>query len=316
MKNAVILDGHTANPGDLSWSDLEEIVDLTVYDRTAKEQTIERIGNSEIVMTNKVIIDQEVIESCPNLRYVGVMATGFNVVDLDSTRDKGIVVTNIPAYSTSSVAQHVFGSILEFASGISAHDRSVHDGDWVGSADFSYTMFSLREIAEQTLGVIGYGAIGKEVVKIAKAFGMRVLVESRYPDESSGAEFVNRDALLNDSDYVTIHTVLNDTNSEMVNKAFLSQMKSTSILINTGRGGLVNEKDLSDALSQGVIGGAALDVLSTEPPAKDNPLLEAPNCIITPHVAWATKEARSRLIQTLTENVKRYLQGDVVNQVN
>jgi len=314
-RKAVVLDGYTTNPGDLSWQSLENLVNLTVYDRTPPEDTISRIEGAEIVMTNKVVIDREVIEASPSLKYVGVMATGYNVVDLEAAAERGIVISNIPSYSTTSVAQHVFAFILEFASGIAEHDVSVKDGEWVRSTDFMYTKFSLQELAGKGLGIIGYGTIGKAVARIARAFEMKILAATNYPDDAADIQFVLREELLAKCDYVTIHTVLNEQTEGMVNHAFLAAMKPEAYLINTGRGGLINEKELANALNEGQIAGAGLDVLSTEPPRADNPLLSAKNCLITPHIAWATQASRARLIQILAGNIQSYLAGSPTNVV-
>jgi glycerate dehydrogenase len=316
MKKAVVLDGYTTNPGDLSWQSLDELVDLTVYDRTPASKTISRIANAEIIMTNKVVIDRNVIEASANLKYVGVMATGYNVVDLQAASEREIIVSNIPSYSTASVAQHVFAFILEFATGVAQHNSSVKAGEWVNSQDFMYTKFSLQELEGKAIGIIGYGTISKALANIARALRMKILATTNYPDDSADIRFVSRDELLVNSDFVTIHTVLSEKTEGMVNEQFLLSMKTGAYLINTGRGGLVDEQALADALNEGQIAGAGLDVLSSEPPKEDNPLLTARNCLITPHIAWATQASRGRLIQILSKNIQSYLAGNPANVVN
>lgn len=312
----VILDSYTTNPGDISWDSINELGDVTMYDRTPKELTVERAKPADIVLTNKTILDKEVISQLPNLKYIGLMSTGTNVVDLNYCRERNIPVTNIPGYSTDSVAQLVFALILEFYFGVKAHSDSVHDGTWSNSIDFTYRLFTLKELANKTIGIIGYGQIGRKVHEIAKAFSMNVLIHSRTkPTDINESQWVSFDEILSKSDILTLHCPLTDTNRNMIDKRALSLMKSTSILINTARGPLINEADLAEALRNGTIAGAGLDVMVNEPPEKDNPLLTLENCLITPHIAWSTKEARQRLIAILSNNIKAFLAGNPINLV-
>jgi len=314
----VVLDGYTLNPGDLSWEGLEKLGELIVFDRTDASLTVERCKDAEIVITNKTVISSEIISSLPKLKYVGVLATGFNVVDTYAASERGVVVTNVPAYSTDSVAQLTFALLLELLMNVSVHNSSVKNGEWTNSKDFSYSKSQLIELRGLTLGIIGFGRIGKAVAKIANAFGMRVIAKnrSRIHIENSFVKEVGLEEIISDSDVISIHTPLTDENKEFVDNDFLSKMKSSAYLINTGRGGLINEKDLADALNSNKIAGAGLDVLSTEPPLKDNPLLTARNCIITPHIAWATVAARKRLMEIATKNVAAFLGGSPQNVVS
>lgn len=313
----VILDGYTLNPGDLSWEGIKNLGECTIYDRTPPEKTVERAGDAEAVFTNKVVFNHEVISQLPNLKFIGVLATGYNVVDLDAATKAGIVVTNIPAYSTASVAQMVFSHILHIVQNVSMHADSVKKGDWAKSIDFSYHLTPQTELAGKTIGIIGFGQIGQAVAKIALAFGMNVIFHNRSKKETkSDIRQVDLNMLLAESDFISINCPLTDENAGFINKAAIGKMKTSAILINTGRGPLINETDLAEALNKGRIAGAGLDVLSTEPPSPDNPLLTAKNCYITPHVAWATTEARERLMQIATENLKSFLKGTPQNKVN
>ncbi len=312
----VVLDGFTLNPGDLSWDGLEALGDCAIYDRTPPELTVERAAGAEIVLTNKTLLDRAVIGALPDLRYIGVMATGFNVVDLDAAAERDIPVTNVPEYATNSVVQLVFGLLIELAHRQAHHSRTVHDGRWVTSPDFSYWDGSLVEIAGGTMGIVGYGRIGRAVARVARAFGMKVLVHDVASIEDHAVKPVSLEDLLKTSDVVSLHCPLTPQTSELINRDSLALMKSSAFLINTGRGPLVNEGDLADALNGGRIAGAGLDVLSTEPPKADNPLLQAKNCIITPHIAWATFDARSRLMETVVANAASFLAGSPVNIVN
>ncbi|MBU0472723.1 MAG: D-2-hydroxyacid dehydrogenase [Bacteroidetes bacterium] len=316
--NIVVLDGFTLNPGDLSWAELEKLGNLKVYDRTEANLTIERSKDAEIVITNKTVITDSLISQLPNLKYVGVLSTGYNVVDTLAAAKKGIVVTNVPAYSTDSVAQITFSLLLELVINVGVHDKSVHKGEWANSADFSYSKTPLIELQGLTFGIIGFGRIGRAVAKIANAFGMNVLANNRseikeIPDYVTVAD---KPEIFNNCDVVSLHVPLTNENSEFVNAKILSMMKSSAYIINTGRGGLINEQDLADALNNGKIAGAGLDVLSTEPPLKDNPLLSAKNCVITPHIAWATIAARKRLMKIAVDNVRAFLNGNQLNIVN
>lgn len=313
----VILDGYTLNPGDLSWEGIKNLGECTIYDRTPPEKTVERAGDAEAVFTNKVVFNHEVISQLPNLKFIGVLATGYNVVDLDAATKAGIVVTNIPAYSTASVAQMVFSHILHIVQNVSMHADSVKKGDWAKSIDFSYHLTPQTELAGKTIGIIGFGQIGQAVAKIALAFGMNVIFHNRSKKETNpDIRQVDLNMLLAESDFISINCPLTDENAGFINKAAISKMKNSAFLINTGRGPLINETDLAEALNKGRIAGAGLDVLSTEPPSPNNPLLTAKNCYITPHVAWATTEARERLMQIATENLKSFLKGTPQNKVN
>lgn len=313
----VILDGYTLNPGDLSWEGIKNLGECTIYDRTPPEKTVERAGDAEAVFTNKVVFNHEVISQLPNLKFIGVLATGYNVVDLDAATKAGIVVTNIPAYSTASVAQMVFSHILHIVQNVSMHADSVKKGDWAKSIDFSYHLTPQTELAGKTIGIIGFGQIGQAVAKIALAFGMNVIFHNRSKKETNpDIRQVDLNMLLAESDFISINCPLTDENAGFINKAAIGKMKTSAILINTGRGPLINETDLAEALNKGRIAGAGLDVLSTEPPSPNNPLLTAKNCYITPHIAWATTEARERLMQIATENLKSFLKGTPQNKVN
>jgi glycerate dehydrogenase len=313
----VVLDGYTLNPGDLSWDGIKKLGDCTIYDRTPPEKTVERAQNAEAVFTNKVVFNREVIGQLPDLRFIGVLATGYNVVDLEAATEAGIVVTNIPAYSTASVAQMVFSHMLHIVQNVSKHADSVKKGEWANSIDFSYHLTPQTELAGKTLGIIGFGQIGQAVAKIGLAFGMNILFNNRSKKETNlNARQVDLDTLLAESDFISINCPLTDENAGFINKAAISKMKTSAILINTGRGALINEDDLAEALNNGRIAGAGLDVLSTEPPSPDNPLLSAKNCNITPHIAWATTEARERLMKIAAENLKAFLEGKSQNKVN
>ncbi|HCE58979.1 MAG TPA: glycerate dehydrogenase [Prolixibacteraceae bacterium] len=313
----VVLDGYALNPGDLSWKDFQELGECTIFDRTPPELIIERASDAVIVITNKVVFKKEIISQLPQLKYIGVLATGFNVVDTVAARDAGIVVTNIPAYSTASVAQMVFSHILNFVQNVGIHAKSVSAGEWAASADFAYWKTPQMELAGKTLGIIGFGQIGQAVAKIALAFGMRVIFTNRSKKNTAlEATQVDLDTLLKESDFVSVNCPLTPENSGFINKETIGKMKPTAFLVNTGRGPLVNEQDLADALNAGIIAGAGLDVLSVEPAGFDNPLPKARNCFITPHIAWATFEARTRLMQIAASNLKSFIDGCPANVVN
>ena len=315
MKKLTILDGHAVNPGDLPWNFLDGIVDYKVYERTSPEEVIERIGNSDAVFLNKIQITKEIFDACPNLKYIGVLATGYNVIDLEAARAHGVTVTNIPAYSTDSVAQHVFSFILYFTNQVAQHSASVMNGDWVKCPDFCYWNGSLSELSGKTLGIFGYGHIGSRVAEIAKSFGMKVICCTRTPKEGM-PESVSFEELLKRSDFLTLHAPLTDQTKNIINKESLSLMKQSAYLINTARGGFVVEKELADCLNAGGIAGYAADVLLQEPMAADNPLLKAKNCVITPHIAWAPLETRKRLQGIAEENLKAWLMGKPINVVS
>ena len=316
--NIVVLDGYTLNPGDLSWDELNDLGDVTIYDRTSKDEIIGRSVNAEILITNKTILDGNIINQLSKLKYIGVLATGYNVVDIKAAKEKNIVVTNVPSYSTKSVAQMVFALILELTLNVGLHSNSVKKGEWSESPDFSYWKTPLVELDGLTLGIVGYGQIGREVAKLGNCFGMKVLVNTR--SEIIGAEdYISKvafDEIFNLGDIITLHLPLTEQSENMINKTQLSQMKESAFLINTSRGPIVNEDDLAEALNSNQIAGAGLDVLSTEPPSKNNPLLIAKNCIITPHIAWATQASRKRLMSVAVNNVKAFINGELQNVVN
>ncbi len=313
----VILDGYTLNPGDLNWNEIEKLGECKIYDRTPAELTLERAAGAEVIFTNKVILNKEIIEQLPQLKFIGVLATGFNVVDTASAKTAGIVVCNIPAYSTQSVAQMVFSHILHFSQNISEHAASVAAGNWAKSKDFAYWLKPQTELAGKTLGIIGFGQIGQAVAKIGLAFGMRIIFNNRSTKTSDlDATQVDFNTLLTESDYISVNCPLTDENHGFINKNAIDKMKASAFLVNTGRGPLINEQDLADALNSGKIAGAGLDVLSIEPAAADNPLPFAKNCFITPHIAWATFEARQRLMQIASDNLKAFVKGQPINVVN
>ncbi len=312
-----ILDGYTLNPGDLNWDEITQLGTCMIYDRTPPELTVERLKDVEIAVTNKVKLTREIIAQLPNLKYIGVLATGYNVVDVEAASKAGITVTNIPAYSTASVAQMVFAHILHFIQNIADYAQSVSNGDWANSIDFAYFKTPQTELAGKTLGIIGFGQIGQAVAKIGNAFGMNIIFHNRTTKTTEvDATQVELDELLSKSDFISINCPLTPENIGFINKSTIEKMKPTAFLVNTGRGLLINEQDLADALNSGKIAGAGLDVLSSEPPSIDNPLPRAKNCNITPHIAWATKESRTRLMHTASENIKLFLNGKPQNVVN
>lgn len=325
-----ILDGHAANPGDVSWDDIKALGDVTVYERTPPELVVERIGSSDAILLNKVQITKEIIASCPSLKYIGVLATGYNVIDTKACREKGITVTNIPAYSTDAVAQHVFACILAFSNRVAEHSASVHNGDWIKSPDFCYWLSPLTELSGKTLGIFGFGHIGQKTAEIALAFGMKVIVCAHSKDSFEKAKsalcvtdamkaqitFVSKDELFKQSDFLSLHAPLTSETENLVNASTLSLMKSSAVLINTARGGLIVESDVRTALDTGKIAGYAADVLLEEPMNKNCPLYKAPNCVITPHLAWAPKETRLRLLDIEVQNIKAFLAGTPINVVN
>jgi len=315
----VILDGHTSNPGDLDWSPLKELGTYAVYPRTAPDEILERATSAEIILTNKVVLDAQTIAELPKLKYIGVLATGFNVVDLDAATQRGIVVTNIPGYSTASVGQMVFALLLEMSQQVGHHARLVEEGAWSNCEDFSFQDRPLFELAGKIFGVVGYGQIGRRVAKIAKAFGMKVLVQTAHPEKyksEKGIEFVDIDTLFSEADVISLNCPLTSETKCLVNTARLMRVKQGTLLINTGRGDLIDEEAVADALSEGYLGGFAADVVSSEPPEEDNPLFSAPNTFITPHIAWATAEARQRLLDIAVANIKAFQDGIPQNQVN
>ncbi|MBD1192561.1 D-2-hydroxyacid dehydrogenase [Vulcanococcus sp. Clear-D1] len=313
----VVLDGYTTNPGDLSWEPLSPLAPCTVWDHTAPADVITRLADAEIVLTNKTPLAAETLAALPKLKLISVLATGVNVVDVAAAKAQGIAVCNVPAYSTPGVAQAVFALLLELTNRTGHHSDTVHAGRWSAGPDFSYWDGTLVELAGLTLGIVGYGAIGAAVAAVGRAFGMRILGNRRTAEGPipEGGDFVDLDRLFQESDVVTLHCPLTPQTEGLVNAARLAQMKPTAYLINTARGPLVQESHLCDALQAGCLAGAGLDVLSVEPPAPDHPLLQAPNCVITPHIAWATRAARQRLIQQSAVNVAAFLAGAPVNVV-
>ena len=317
----VVMDGHTGNPGDLSWEGLERLGELTVYPRTPhhdKPAIIKAIGDAEIVLTNKTPVTAEVLEACPNIKYIGVLATGYNVVDLEAAKARDIPVTNIPAYSTDTVAQFVFALLLEICHHAGHHDRAVKEGAWTRSIDFSFWDYPQIELAGKTMGIVGFGRIGQATARIAKVFGMRVIVNTPRPGavKDASIEYVSLDDLYGQADIISLHCPLTPATQGMINKGSISKMKDSVILINASRGPLVVEQDLADALVSGKIYAAGVDVVSVEPIREDNPLLKVDNCIITPHIAWASIESRQRLMDIAVNNVAAFLDGVPINVVN
>ncbi len=321
----VVLDGFTLNPGDLSWERLLSLGNCSIYDRTAPEAIVAEAAEAELVLTNKAVLSREIIESLPQLKYIGVMATGYNVVDLEAARERGITVTNVPIYSTASVAQMVMAHLLHFSHRLGDHSQSVHAGRWSESLDFCFWDFPQVELAGLTIGIVGMGRIGRATAKLANAFGMKTIATSRSPinpintakgDFPEYVQAVDLDTLFRESDVVSLHCPLTPETEGLVDATRLQSMKPTALLINTSRGPLVDEAALADALQRGTIAAAGLDVLSTEPPPTDHPLLGIENCIISPHIAWATRSARSRLLDTVVENVTAFLSGQPKNVVN
>lgn len=312
-----ILDGYGMNPGDMSWEQLEQLGELTVYDRTAPSEILGRAAGSEALLTNKTVLTGEILRALPGLRYVGVLATGYNVVDIDTARQLGIVVTNIPAYSTDSVVQMVFAHLLAITNRVEHYTAENRRGRWSDNPDFCYWDSPLHELSGKTFGIVGLGNIGLAVSRVALAFGMKVKAyTSKSPDKlPEGVAKADLDELFSTSDVVSLHCPLTESTRHLVNAARLAQMKPSAILINTGRGPLVDEEALAEALGSGRIHAAGLDVLTSEPPSADNPLLKAPNCFITPHLGWATKEARERLLDIATDNLRGFIAGDIRNNV-
>ena len=313
----VVLDGYGLNPGDLSWSGMEALGELTVYDRTSPAEMMERSKGAEVLITNKTLITAEQMAALPELKYIGVLATGYNVVDIEAAKARGIVVTNIPAYSTHSVAQMVFAHLLNITQRVGYYAEENTEDRWTRSADFCYWDTNLVELYGKKMGIVGFGNIGQATARIAKAFGMEVCVYTSKEQSAlpQGMLKMGLDELFSTCDVVSLHCPLTPDTKEMVNARRLSTMKPNAILINTGRGPLVNEQDLADALNEGWIAAAGLDVLSVEPSVADNPLLSARNCFITPHIAWATLEARTRLMDIAVANLKAYVEGNVINNV-
>ena len=317
----VVLDGYTENPGDLSWDALGALGELTVYDRTSltdPQEAIDRIGNADIAVTNKTPLPRAVIEACPDLKFIALLATGYNVVAIEAAAEKGIPVSNVPAYGTDAVSQFSIALLLEICHHIGHHAQTVREGRWAESKDFCYWDYPLIELAGKTIGIIGFGRIGQAEARIARALNMHVLACDPYPTEvgKALAEYLPLEELLTRSDVVSLHCNLTKENTGLINRETISMMKEGAILINTARGQLINEKDLADALNSGRLAGAAMDVVSTEPIRPDNPLLTAKNCVITPHIAWASKESRQRIMDCIVNNVCAFQKGSPQNVVN
>lgn len=313
----VIMDGHAANPGDLSWDFLQKYGEVTIYERTKREETVARAKDADCVFTNKVVFDEAVLDQLPNLKYIGILATGTNVVDIQVARNRGVTVTNIPAYSTDSVAQLVFAHILNVLNRVSHYAEDVHYGRWSHNADFCYWEGSIHELSSLTMGIVGLGNIGKKVADVAAAFGMKILAYTSKPVHTL-PYFVQKstlEGLYTRCDIISLHCPLNLSTQEMINRHSLSLMKPGAILVNTGRGPLVNEADVAEALSNGSLGAYCADVLCEEPPALDNPLFACPNAFITPHLAWGTIEARHRLMNIAGANLKAFVDGEPINVV-
>lgn len=316
----VILDAYTTNPGDLSWERFKKFGELTVYDRGIKndlQESIDRIQDADVVLTNKVPIKEELLEACPNIKYIGTLSTGYNIIDLDACRTRGIPVCNVPSYSTSAVAQFTMALLLEVCHHVGEHNNIVHSGGWERSVDFCFWNYPLIELSSKTIGIIGFGKIGQEVAKLAAAFGMKVLAYSRteYEEGRKLAEYVDLDTLLASSDIVSLHCPLFPETRGIINNEKIAKMKDGAILLNTSRGPLIVEEDVANALNSDKLYYYATDVASREPIRSDNPLLTAKNCIITPHIAWAAKETRERLVGIVYENLKAYTEGKVQNNV-
>jgi len=318
LPRIIVLDGATMNPGDLSWGPLQQLGDVDIHERTPPKFVRRRADGAEILLVNKVVLNESLIRDLKGVHLIVVTATGYDTIDIEAARQRGILVCNATGYSTSSVAQHVFALLLEISNRVSLHDRSVKERDWARQTDFSYTSVPVFELAGKTLGIYGLGRIGQRVARIAQAFGMQVIATHKHPERDAmpGVRFVSILELFSESDIVSLHAPLSSENEGMVNRELLARMPTRAVLINTGRGGLIHEEDLYEFLQQKRIAAAALDVLREEPPRLDHPLYALENCWITPHMAWASQEARQRLMDITVENVKAYLQGRPVNVVN
>lgn len=315
----VVLDGYTLNPGDISWEGLEALGEVTVYDRTKEEDVIARIGDADVVYTNKTPVTRETLEACDNVKFIGVLATGYNIVDIDAAKEKGIPVSNIPTYGTAAVSQFAIALLLELCHHIGAHSDAVKAGEWTNNPDWCFWKYPLVELAGKTMGIIGFGRIGQDTAKIAQALGMKVLAYDAYQNlelESETCHYADLDTLLGQSDVISLHCPLFPSTEGIINKANIAKMKDGVMIINDSRGPLIVEKDLREALDSGKVAGAALDVVSTEPIQADNPLIGAKNVILTPHIAWAPKESRQRLMDIAVANLKAYVDGAPQNVVN
>jgi glycerate dehydrogenase len=312
----VILDGYAENPGDLSWDGFAELGDVKVYDRTSSDLVEQRIADADIVITNKTPLTAETIKNAERMQYIGVLATGYNVVDIQAAKERGVVVTNIPTYGTAAVAQFVFALLLEICHHVQHHSDAVKEGRWSKAPDFCFWDYPLIELAGKTMGIIGYGRIGQATGRIAKAFGMKVIAYDSYQNPELKDEYVSLDTLLSESDVIALHCPLFPETEGIINKESIAKMKDGVILINNSRGPLIVEQDLADALNSGKIAAAGLDVVSSEPIREDNPLLQAKNCLITPHISWAPRESRQRLMDIAVANLKGFLSGARQNVVN
>ncbi len=320
----VVLDGYTLNPGDISWEGIEKLGELKVYDRTTMNPMdmnliVERVGDAEAIFTNKTPLRREAMEKMPNLKFIGVLATGYNVVDIQAAKDLGIVVSNVPSYGTVAVAQTAIALLLELCHRVGDHDKAVKEGQWSACLDYSFSNYPLIELADKTMGIIGLGRIGKSTARIAQAMGMKILAYDGYKDESVVSDtlkYAELEELLLKSDVIVLHCALTDSSKGIINKDTIGKMKDGVMIINNSRGGLIVEKDLVEALEKGKVYGAAVDVVSTEPILEDNPLLKAKNCLITPHLSGASRESRLRLMETTVNNLKAYIAGKPINVVN
>lgn len=314
----VVLDGYTLNPGDISWHELEKLGHVTIYDRTEPEEIEDRIKGADIVLVNKVKLDKRLIDSM-DAKYIGLLSTGFDVVDLEAAKERGIIVTNVPSYGTEAVAQMTFAHILNIFNHVGIHDKSVKDGEWESKTDFTYWKDQLVELSGKNLGLIGYGNIGQATAKIGRAFGLNIIAYSRSKNSSHSTEevnFVELDELFKESDIISLHCPLNPATEKIINKESIDKMKDGVVIINTSRGPLIHEEDLALALKNGKVRAAGLDVVAVEPILRTNPLLKCDNATITPHIAWAAKEARERLLNTVVDNIKKYRKGTAINVVN
>lgn len=320
----VVLDGYALNPGDLSWEGTKDLGDVEIYERTPEAKILERARGAEILLTNKTPLSRETIEALPELEYIGVLATGYNVIDTEAAAENEVVVTNVPTYGTNTVAQFVMALLLETAHHVGEHNRAVKNGAWTEADDFCFWNYPLMELQDKCLGIVGFGSIGQRTAELALAFGMKVIVYDRSPEKkikdpeiaTEKIEFVDLLDLYRRSEVISLHCPLTESTEGMINQATIAQMKEGVIIINTARGGLIVEPDLAAALEAGKVKTAAVDVLSTEPPAASNPFLNSDKTIVTPHIAWASREARQRLMETVVDNLKSYLAGNVINQIN
>ncbi len=315
----VVLDGYTLNPGDISWEGMEAVGEVTVYDRTKPEEVVERIGDAEVVYTNKTPITRDTLDQCGNIRFIGVLATGYNIIDIEAAKEKGIPVSNIPTYGTAAVSQFAIALLLELCHHIGEHSDAVKNGEWTSNPDWCFWKYPLVELAGKTMGIVGFGRIGQDTGKIAQALGMKVLAFDAYkrPElESETCRYADLDTLLAESDVISLHCPLFPDTEGIINKDTIAKMKTGVMIINDSRGPLIVEEDLRDALNSGKVAGAALDVVSTEPIKMDNPLLSAKNVILTPHIAWAPKESRQRLMDIAVENLQCFVDGAPQNVVN